>query len=242
MESFHAVFFGLDLAKIHAPISRFSKEIAMKTSLRIFAFTSLALLLSIAIVVGCWRPGLMRDQPNNGHQLGGDLLSDFPGNTIEAFEIGIREHEASPEWKYSECDIRETIDNRLVVFHDWDLSSVPNTGINQAVLGETVGDQPINKLTLEQLQALQLQGGARIPTLEEVLQTAVRIGPAKPILLEIKLLHSDEARFGMLDLAKRYRDQHDLEIQFLAFVRNINRSFDEPRQWLDRFSDAGFRV
>jgi len=110
------------------------------------------------------------------------------------------------------------------------------------VLGETVGDQPVNKLTLEQLQSLQLQGGTRIPTLEEVLQTAVRIQPVKPILLEIKLLHSDEARFHMLDLAKRYRDQHGLEIQFLAFIRNVSRSFDDPRQWLDRFSDAGFRV
>ena len=214
----------------------------MKTSLRIFFFTSLALLLAVTIVIGCWRPGLMRAQPNNGHQLGGDLLADFPGNTIEAFEIGIREHEASPEWKYSECDIRETLDNCLVVFHDWDLSAVPNTEVNQAVLGEAVGGQPVNKLTLEQLQALQLQGGARIPTLEEVLETAVRIGPAKPILLEIKLLHSDEARFAMLDLAKRYRDDYGLEIQFLAFIRNINRSFVVPRQWLDRFSDAGFRV
>ena len=110
------------------------------------------------------------------------------------------------------------------------------------MLGETVGDQPVNTLPLEQLQALQLQGGARIPTLEAVLQTAVRIKPAKPILLEIKLLHSDEARLRILDLAKQYRDQHDLEIHFLAFIRNINRSFDEPRQWLDRFSDAGFRV
>ncbi len=214
----------------------------MKTSLRIFVVSSLALLLAIIIVVGCWRPGLMRGQPNHGHQLGGDLLTDLPGNTIEAFEIGIREHEASSQWKYSECDIRETIDNRLIVFHDWDLSAVPNTEINQAVLGETVGDQPVNTLPLEQLQALQLQGGARIPTLEAVLQTAVRIKPAKPILLEIKLLHSDEARLRILDLAKQYRDQHDLEIHFLAFIRNINRSFDEPRQWLDRFSDAGFRV
>ena len=214
----------------------------MRTSLRIFVFTSLVLLLAIIIVVGCWRPGMMRAQPNNGHQLGGDLLADFPGNTIEAFEIGIREHEASPEWKYSECDVRETVDNRLVLFHDWDLSSVPNTEANQTVLTETVGDQPVNQLTLEQLQALQLQGGARIPTLEEVLEAAVRFGPAKPILLEIKLLHSEEARYRMLDLAKRYRDQHGLKIQFLAFIRNINRSFDEPREWLDRFSDAGFRV
>ena len=86
----------------------------MKTSLRIFVFLSLALLLAITIIVGYWRPGLMRGQPNHGHQLGGDLLTDLPGNTIEVFEIGIRDHEASTQWKYSECDIRETIDNRLI--------------------------------------------------------------------------------------------------------------------------------
>ena len=62
-------------------------RVSMKTSLRIFVCGSLALLLVIAVVVGCWRPGLMRAEPNHGHQLGGDLL-DLPGNTIEAFEIG----------------------------------------------------------------------------------------------------------------------------------------------------------
>ncbi len=214
----------------------------MKTSLRISFFTALALLLAIAVVVGCFRPGLMRAQPNNGHQLGGDLLTDVPGNTIEAFEIGIRNHEASAEWAYSECDIRETVDNKLVVFHDWDLSKLPNSEINQTVLGETVGDQPVNQLSLEQLQALRLQGGQQIPTLEEILKTAVRIAPTKPILLEIKLLHSDEARRQLINLAKQYRDEHDLEIHFLAFIRNVKRSFDDPRQWLDRFSESGFRV
>ena len=214
----------------------------MKTSLKISIFTLSALLLVIVVVVGCWRPGLMRAQPNDGHQLGGDLLPEVPGNTIAAFEIGIRDHEASEEWKYSECDIRETLDNRLVVFHDWDLSSVPNSEHNQTVLGERVGDQPINELTLEQLQRLRLKGDSQIPTLEEVLQAAVRLAPAKPILLEIKLLESDKARYRMIELAKQYRDEHELEIHFLAFIRNINRSFDDPVEWLDRISKSGFRV
>lgn len=214
----------------------------MKTSMKISFFTLFAFLLVIAVVVGCWRPGLMRAQPNNGHQLGGDLLPDVPGNTIAAFEIGIRDHESSEDWKYSECDVRETFDNQLVVFHDWDLSNVPNSKFNRAVLGKAMGDQPVNELTLEQLQSLKLEGGSRIPTLEEILQAAVRLGPAKPVLLEIKLLHSDEARYRMLEIAKQYRDQHGLDIHFLAFVRNINRSFDEPTEWLDRISKAGFRV
>ena len=214
----------------------------MKTCLKVSFFVVLAFLLAIAVVVGCWRPGLMRAQPNNGHQLGGDLLADVPGNTIAAFEIGIRDHEASEDWKYAECDVRETLDNRLVVFHDWDLSNVPNSKFNQSILGGSVGDQPVNELTLEQLQRLQLQGDLRIPSLEEVLQAAARLKPTKPILLEIKLLHSDGARYHLIELAKRYRDEHGLDIHFLAFIRNINRSFEEPIEWLNRISESGFRV
>ena len=214
----------------------------MKISLKISLFSLLALLFGIAIIVGCWRPGLMRAQPNDGHQLGGDLLAGVPGNTITAFEIGIRDHEASEDWKYSECDVRETLDNRLVVFHDWDLSNVPNSKFNQAVLGEAVGQQPINELTLEQLQSLRLEGDSQISTLEEILQAAVRLRPAKPILLEIKLLHSDVARYRLIELAKQYRDENNLQIHFLAFIRNINRSFDDPTEWLDRISKSKFRV
>ena len=214
----------------------------MKTSVKILSISAMACLLCTVVVVGCWRPGLLRGAPNDGHQLGGDLFADVPGNTIEAFEIGIRAHEASADWKYSECDIRETVDNRLIVFHDWDLASVPNSEFNQTVLGEAVGDQPVNTLTLEQLQRLQLKGGHQIPTLEEVLQVAGRLKLKKPILLEIKLLESDAARYRMIALAKQYRDEHGLEIHFLAFIRNIKLSFNDPAEWLKRISDSGFRV
>ena len=214
----------------------------MKTSRQIFLCAACACVLIAGGVVGFWRPGLLRGQSNDGHQLGGDLLAEVPGNTIAAFKIGIRDYEASPEWKYSECDVRETIDNRLVLFHDWDLSNIPDSEFNRSVVGEPVGGRPINELTLDQLQTLQLLGDHRIPTLEEMLQTAAEIGPVKPILLEIKLLHSDTARERMIELAMQYRDEHDLEIHFLAFIRNVNRSFPEPQHWLDRISDAGFRV
>lgn len=214
----------------------------MRTNLKFLFISVMVLVLVIAVVVGCWRPGLLRATPNNGHQLGGDLFASVPGNTIEAFEIGILDHEASEDWKYSECDIRETVDNRLIVFHDWDLTNVPNTEFNQKVLGEAVGNQPVNTLTLKQLQMVQLQGGHRIPTLEEVLQVAGRLKLKKPILLEIKLLHSDTARYRMIELAKQYRDEHDREIHFLAFIRNIKRSFNDPTKWLRRISDSGFRV
>ena len=97
---------------------------------RIFKLSLLALLLA-AVFIGCivgWvRPGLMRSTPNDGHQLGGDLLAEIPGNTLESFEVAIAKLESRPGYLYSECDIRETKDNQLVVFHDWDIRAVPKT-------------------------------------------------------------------------------------------------------------------
>jgi glycerophosphoryl diester phosphodiesterase len=205
----------------------------MKRTIRIAVVATLAGVLAVAAVVGCWRPGMLRGTPNQGHQLGGDIYETLPGNTIECFVSAIRE---------LECDIRETKDHELIVFHDWDVSGIPNTDHNCSVLGGRPAGQAICDLTLEQVQSLRLAGGAGIPTLEEILETAAEIRPKKPLLLEIKYLHSDDARNRMLELAKRYRDQNAISIHFLAFIRNIQRSFPEPREWLDRFAQNEFCV
>ena len=212
---------------------------------RIVKFSFLALLLFAAFVgcvAGWFRPGLLRGTPNDGHQLGGDLLSEIPGNTLESFESAIEDLESRSTYLYSECDIRETKDNQLIVFHDWDIRAVPKTDQNRDALGEDVDKQPICELTLQQLQSLRLQGGCRIPTLDEVLEKAIQLKPAKPVLLEIKYIHSDAARRELIESAKRFREDSGLEVHFLAFVRNIKRSFPEPEQWLQEFSSNGFRV
>lgn len=214
----------------------------MKRFFRISCWALLLFALVAGYVVGWVRPGLMHGAPNDGHQLGGDLLLEIPGNTLEAFEVAITELESRPSYLYSECDIRETKDNQLVVFHDWDLGDVPSNDRNLRLLGEDFGEQPICELTLEQLQGLELEGGCRIPTLEEVLQKAVELEPTKPLLLEVKYLHSDVGRKQLIELAKRYREQSDVEIHFLSFIRNINRSFSDPVQWLQECSSNGFRV
>ena len=206
---------------------------------RIFKLSCLALLLLAVLagyVVGWVRPGVMRGTPNDGHQLGGDLLAEFPGNTLEAFEVAINELESSPKYLYSECDIRETKDNQLVVFHDWDIGEVPNTDRNRKSLGEDIDEQPICELTLEQIQGLELKGGCRVPTLEQVLQKAVELQPTKPLLLEVKYLHSDIGRQQLFELAKQYREKCEFEIHFLSFIRNINRSFPDPEQWFEECS------
>ena len=152
--------------------------------------------------------------------------------------------EQTPDYKYSECDLRETKDHRIVVFHDWDIGSlVPDNKENRAALGlDSVESIPIKDLSLSQLQSLRLRGGHQIPTLEEVLQCAAELKIEKPLLLEIKVLHSDAGRNRVIELAKKYRDTHGIEIHFLAFRRNISRSFPQPIDWLQRFADADFRV
>lgn len=212
---------------------------------RIFLFAMLALFLVVgffAIIAGCFRPGILRGTPNDGHQLGGDMLPAIAGNTLEAFETAITDHESSASYLYSECDVRETKDNQLVVFHDWDISGVPDTKENRDALGGPVGEQAVCDLTLEQLQSLQLKGGCQIPTLKQVLDKTIQLKPAKPLLLEIKYLHSDQARHELLRSAIEFRESSELEIHFLAFIRNIKRSFPEPEEWLEEFSSNGFRV
>lgn len=172
------------------------------------------------------------------------MYSDIPGNTIAVFQRAIHELENDQEYRYSECDLRETKDGEIVVFHDWDIGQlVPNSKHNQKVLGVShVGPIPINELKMEQIESLELVGGQKIPTLEEVLECAVQLELQKPLLLEIKVLHSDAGRSKAISLATKYRDQSNLEIHFLAFRRNISRSFPDEKAWLKRFAEEGFRV
>jgi len=198
--------------------------------------------LAIAIIVGFWKPGLLRGTPNDGHQLGGDLFEDIPGNTIEAFAKAIQTLEQNDTYLYSEFDVRETSDGQLVVFHDWDVAAIPDTRQNRDVLGAKPHGQAICELTLSQIKSLELESGCKIPTLDEVLQSAKELKPTKPLLVEIKYLQSETARNKLFESVKKVRDETGLEIHFLAFVRNINRSFPEPRVWLKKCSDSDFRV
>ena len=204
----------------------------------------LAAILIIAIV-WFWRPGLWYSAENLGHRLGAGVVNRYPENTLEAFRESIEKLEGKDEYRYSECDLRETKDGEIVLFHDWDLARlVPDSEANRAALGvEVIGDQLLIKdLSLAQLQNLELEEGCRIPTLEAFLECAAELKPIKPILLELKLFHDRETCSRVIEVAKAFREQTGLEIHFLAFVRNLKRSHPNPRQWLDEFQAAGFRV
>lgn len=213
------------------------KKVILRT-----VITVALILVVIALIVGLYRPGFLRGQPNDGHQLGGDLMTNVSGNTIECFEQAVKLYEHQDSWLYAECDIRETKDNHLIVFHDWDISSLKNSETNQLAIQEKVEGQAIRDLTLQQISRLELNCGNSIPTLLQVLEKARDLKLKKPLLLEFKHLHSDKGREKLLELAMQYRDEHGIEIHFLSFVRNINICFPESKKWMSRFSKNGFRV
>lgn len=98
---------------------------------------------------------------------GGPGGSGAPEGTISAFEASIA---AGADWL--EFDVRRTADGALVVLHD---DTVDRT---------TDGTGRIADLTLTEVRALDAGGGARIPTVEEIVDLAKRAGV--PILPEIK--------------------------------------------------------
>lgn len=74
-------------------------------------------------------------------------------NTLEAFAAAL-----GAGANYLELDVRATADGVAIVFHDEVLDRVsPESG-------------PVNALTLSEIQAIKLNLGGRIPTLDEVLE------------------------------------------------------------------------
>ena len=199
-------------------------------------------------MAGCaafWRPGLLRKTENLGHRLGGDVVEDFPENTLEAFRQAIETLELKPNYLYTECDLRETKDHHIVLFHDWELSRlVPDNEANRLALGVPVIDETVllKDFTLAEIQSLELKGGSRIPSLNEFFECVREVGPEKPILLELKFFHDQASCSNLIEVTKQFRDETGLEIHFLSFIRNLKRCHSNPKAWLAEFEAAGFRV
>ena len=207
--------------------------------------TFVLLVAFCLLVIWFYRPGLLLLAPNHGHRLGGDILNTYPENTLEVFRLAIDEIESNRQYQYSECDLRETKDHQIVIFHDADLSRlVPDTPENRSALGvEEIDDSiSIEDLTLQQVQNLRLGGGCQIPTLEQFFDCVKETNPQKPILLEIKFLHSEPCCQRVIEMTRDFRDETGFDVNFLAFIYAISYSHSEPRAWLDDFKAAGFRV
>lgn len=140
-----------------------------------------------------------------------------PEGTIGAFEAAI---EAGADWL--EFDVRRTADGVLVVLHD------------ETVDRTTSGTGPITRLTLAEVQALDAGGGARIPTVEEVVDLARQSGV--PILPEIKDVVENPGLTGQLvDLlrARGYLEEAVIQAFEPATLEDLRRMAPDARAcWL----------
>lgn len=113
------------------------------------------------------------------HRGGAELFFE---NTITAFkkaqELGV---------DAIECDVHLTKDGQLVILHDPDLNRV--AGINRLV----------SSMTLEEVLEVELQGGERIPTLEQALKEVTI-----PLVVELKHRNTIQELFRLLSLHPEY--------------------------------------
>jgi glycerophosphoryl diester phosphodiesterase len=108
-------------------------------------------------------------------------------NTLEAFE---------QVWQAGvhlcECDVQLTKDQVLVVNHDPCLARLARDPDSECVRSM------IRSLTAEEIQALELRDGARVPTLEETLTAAIRCGRFARLIVEVKAERGSRAVAGKL--------------------------------------------
>ena len=118
---------------------------------------------------------------------------------------------------YLEFDVRETADHELVVSHD--------SSLRRTMCGARSFHR-VDKMTLNQIQAFHFRGypQERIATLEEFFEAAIDFQLRKPMVIEIKNIHSLAGWEKLLQLVDRYREQY--ANASMIYVRN----FDFPRE------------
>jgi glycerophosphoryl diester phosphodiesterase len=116
------------------------------------------------------------------HRGGGDL---FPENTLKAF-MGAEKIGCNA----IECDVHLSKDGSLIVNHDADLNRV--AGINKK----------ISEMNLQEILAIKLKSGDKIPTLEDVYNSI-----SIPLIVELKDVNTVKAMIKLLsdrpDIIKR---------------------------------------
>ncbi|HUS64199.1 MAG TPA: glycerophosphodiester phosphodiesterase family protein, partial [Kofleriaceae bacterium] len=121
------------------------------------ASLALAVLLSLAGAARAGEPLIYAHRGASG---------DAPGNSLAAFRLA-REQGADGV----ELDVRRTRDGHIVVFHDREVTLASGRRAK------------IAKLTLAELRTVDLGGGERIPTLDQVFDV---LGPTMRVNIEIK--------------------------------------------------------
>ncbi len=235
-----------------------------------YVLSAFALLLS-----------LNAESKNLGHRLGSDYHKHLPENSLSVLEAsiyGIGGKDAimgDDRFIYFEFDIQETLDNQLVLFHDKDFKRmIPNKGVNKAVYKQIIQNVfertgkrykykklRVELVTLKEMQSLYLNANIlyKVPSLEEVLNFAIVHKVKKPMVLEIKKLHSNTGRDKALNLMQNFKLSYgdnseisftryydyplELTITFLAFPKAVEYSFPNEslkRSYCKRIQEMGF--
>lgn len=203
---------------------------------------------------------------NYGHRLGGDIYSHLPENSLAVYResiLHLMEHE---KYLYSEFDIRETLDGKLAVFHDKTLARMAPWKMNQAQYEQLI--QLIKKrrgkkysykkiklewLNYDELKELRLKGDLEqtVPLLVDILNLSLEEHAFRPLVVEIKLLKTKEAKLQLLEqlsefkevfqfyplvFAEKYDFPGEFPITLLAFKKHFKNSFKtkEDKIWFCR--------
>jgi hypothetical protein len=182
---------------------------------------------------------VLMNAENLGHRLGGDVYSHE--NTLVCYKKALKNLQYKKNFKHVEFDIRETKDNKIVVFHDRNIERIiPKNKHNIKILTKILKKKKFKKirvkdLTLKEMTQLLIAKNVHAPTLEDVLKASIKWDLKKPIHIEVKSLHSDKARYKLIDLVNKYNKK--LDISIIAFRKNFYNSFPFTPRWINIFKN-----
>ena len=226
---------------------------------------------------------------NLGHRMGGgkkEYHKNLPENSLGALKASLEgiNNEKGIQWRddfeYVEFDVHESYDGEIVVIHDDTLKRTvleKNPANKEAILKLTQSADlkkrlgvktiqfsklKVKDLTLVELKTLRLENSTaeQIPTLQEVLLTAIQYRLFKPLVVELKEIRTDRARERMLSQVTQFREQYlkfanvvivpkydfPFEVGFMGFSGAFKKSLKGDtkaksyKEWCQVFVDLGY--
>ncbi|GEM_PF-424819 len=162
----------------------------------------------------------------------GGIVPGYPENSLAAFRRSV-----ALGMDVIEIDLRGTRDGEIVIMHDADLERT------------TSGKGPVTECTLAELKQLDLGGGERIPTYEDVLKaiTLTRVKllldiKVSPVLDKEKVIRLTKEYGGILGVIVGVRTLDDLR-EFQTLDPNLRTlGFISKPEDIESFCDAGINM
>jgi len=211
---------------------------------------------------------------NLGHRAGSSFYTQMPENSLIVLRESITGAETGyavqhdENFVYLEFDVYETKDNIPVVTHDKKLKKrVSYNEYNKAAYLAIKSYRKIKKfkklkirdLTLAELKTFRVKGNyeQQFATVQEFLDLSRELGLIKPMLVEVKSLHSDIAREAIIRMVEEYKNEYtdqadiifeerfdfggEIAVSFLGFKKKFRKSFGKRAggNWCKKILDAG---